>query len=249
MFQVFSREEPHPAFCKARLLCGSRRAAAAGGGRKGRSVGFAALSLCLCCVLFSACERNGASPQAASSAVSSEALSSQQAVSSEAADSQPGAVSSEAEPSSSAASSVLSSSRQPASSILYLNTKYGLRVELPSSWKGYSVLAQTWQAVQVSDPTNEKLFVTGPEIVLRNPKWTKANPYQDIPILIFTIARWKQIEQDSIHIGAAPVGPGKLAGNSKYVFALPARYNFAFPTGYEEVDQLMHSGAVTAVES
>ena len=35
------------------------------------------------------------------------------------------------------------------------------------------------------------------------------------------------------------MGPKELGRNSKYVFALPARYNFAFPTGFEEVEDIL----------
>lgn len=47
------------------------------------------------------------------------------------------------------------------------------------------------------------------------------------------------LEQEDFHIGAAPIGPKELARNSNYVFALPARYNYAFPTGYEEVEKIL----------
>lgn len=205
--------------------------------------------LCTAIFLFSgliaACG-NGlpAPPQASSAAPSSEAASAQissaepessQAVSSEAAVSQTASVSSAAPVSSASASAVV-----------YANAKYGLRVALPAGWKGFTVLTQQWSAFRTSDPTaSDSVF--GPEIALRNPKWTKSKPYQDIPILVFTSAQWKQFEQDKLHIGAAPIGPRKLAANSKYVFALPARYNFAFPAGYEEVERIIDSGAVTAV--
>jgi hypothetical protein len=58
---------------------------------------------------------------------------------------------------------------------------------------------------------------------------------------VFTLSQWDELQQDKFHIGAAPIGPGELGRNSKYVFALPARYNFAFPEGYEEVDQLLQT--------
>jgi len=29
--------------------------------------------------------------------------------------------------------------------------------------------------------------------------------------------------------------------NENYVFTIPARYNFAFPTGYEEVEKILES--------
>ena len=39
--------------------------------------------------------------------------------------------------------------------------------------------------------------------------------------------------------GAAPINPSELGRNKRYVFALPPRYNFAFPTGYEEVEEIL----------
>ncbi|WWS87568.1 hypothetical protein V6B14_18760 [Sporosarcina psychrophila] len=38
---------------------------------------------------------------------------------------------------------------------------------------------------------------------------------------------------------AAPIGPKELNRNEKYVFAIPARYDFAFLTDYEEVEQIL----------
>jgi len=39
--------------------------------------------------------------------------------------------------------------------------------------------------------------------------------------------------------------PTKLGENDHYVFALPARYNYAFPKGWEEVDQIMKSNPLS----
>jgi hypothetical protein len=49
--------------------------------------------------------------------------------------------------------------------------------------------------------------------------------------MIFTIDQWNLIQQEKISVSAAPIGPSKLGQNSKYIFALPARYNFAYETG------------------
>jgi hypothetical protein len=57
--------------------------------------------------------------------------------------------------------------------------------------------------------------------------------------MIFTLAQWNLLQQDKFHIGAAPIGPRELGRNSSYVFALPARYNFAFPDGYKEVEAIL----------
>ena len=53
--------------------------------------------------------------------------------------------------------------------------------------------------------------------------------------MVFTIEQWDQIQRGEWHIGAAPISPLDLGHNSRYVFALPARYNYAFPEGWEEV--------------
>jgi len=47
------------------------------------------------------------------------------------------------------------------------------------------------------------------------------------------------IQKEKIHIGAAPIGPSELGRNKIYVFALPARYNFGFLNGYEEVECIL----------
>jgi hypothetical protein len=52
--------------------------------------------------------------------------------------------------------------------------------------------------------------------------------------MIFTQKQWQELQQDKFHIGAAPIGPSELGRNSRYVFALPARYNYAYPVGYEK---------------
>ena len=234
----------------AKIRLAERRIRPGAGKRREKNAALcAALVLGLCCSLLSACGQKNMTP-ASSSVPASEAPSSQAASSGIAAASSEAAPSSEAEASSAvpaSASSAASSSRTPAGSVVYTNEKYGLRVTLPSDWKGYKVLAQKWSAFKVSDPTAPD-SVFGPEIVIRNPRWTQAKHYQDIPIMIFTPSEWKQLDQDILYIGAAPVGPRELAKNSKYVFALPARYNFEFPEGYEEVDKLIDFGAVTAVE-
>jgi len=82
----------------------------------------------------------------------------------------------------------------------------------------------------------------------RHPEWKADNPRQDIPIMIFTLQQWEALQLEKFHIGAAPIGPKELGRNSKYVFALPARYNFAFPTGYEEVEKIIESQPLKPIE-
>jgi hypothetical protein len=81
----------------------------------------------------------------------------------------------------------------------------------------------------------------GPLILIRHPLWTEKNPRQDIPVMVFTINQWTNMQNDAFHIGAAPINPSELGRNDNYVFALPARYNFAYQTGFEEVDQLIRA--------
>jgi hypothetical protein len=57
--------------------------------------------------------------------------------------------------------------------------------------------------------------------------------------MIFTLEQWSSLEKGEFHIGAAPIGPTILGQNNEYVFALPARYNFAFLEGYEEVENIL----------
>ena len=124
--------------------------------------------------------------------------------------------------------------------IEYKNTQYGFTFSLPLIWQGYSIVEGEWEGealVQGSDVVVEK----GPIILIRNPQWTSANPRQDIPIMIFTISEWDELQQGKFHIGEAPIGPAELGRNSKYAFAIPARYNVAFPPGFEEVEQIFEN--------
>ncbi|MFF2754983.1 hypothetical protein ACFVR1_14685 [Psychrobacillus sp. NPDC058041] len=124
-------------------------------------------------------------------------------------------------------------------SITYKNNEYGFIFKLPKTWENYSIVTDKWEGLAISTSEGEKVVETGPIISLRHPEWTLENPRQDIPIMIFTIEQWNLLQQEKFHIGAAPIGPSELNRNEKYVFALPARYNFAFPTGYEEVEKII----------
>lgn len=123
--------------------------------------------------------------------------------------------------------------------VLYDNKDYGFRVRLPLSWKGYTVLTGQWEGMSIPDRQDEKLAATGPSITIRHPLWTQKDPRQDIPIYIFTPSQWEAMGKEQFHIGAAPMGPTELTSNRDYIFALPARYNYSFPKGYEEVDELL----------
>ncbi len=126
-------------------------------------------------------------------------------------------------------------------SIVYKNTEYGFNFSLPESWKGFTIITDKWEGQAIEGEESGKVVETGPLISIRHPEWTPENPRQDIPIMIFTHNQWSSLQEEEFHIGAAPIGPSELGRNNKYVFALPARYNFAFPTGYEEVDKIIQS--------
>jgi hypothetical protein len=139
------------------------------------------------------------------------------------------------------------SSAAGASSVVYKSTQYGFLLNLPDSWKGYTIVSGKWDGM-AADGSSEKAVETGPIISVRNPKWTSKNPYQDIPVMVFTLKQWGLVQKEKIVIGAAPIGPKELGRNSKYVFALPARYNYAFLTGYEEVEKILDSNSLHTFE-
>lgn len=57
--------------------------------------------------------------------------------------------------------------------------------------------------------------------------------------MIFTLKQWKSLGQGKFSVSAAPFGPGELGRNKKYVFALPARYNYDFLEGWEQVENIL----------
>jgi hypothetical protein len=120
---------------------------------------------------------------------------------------------------------------------LYENAEYGFIFTLPKSWEGYQIVSNSWEGIT----TDQQQMESGPILLIRHPEWTEAKPRQDIPIMIFSLEQWSSLEKGEFHIGAAPVGPTMLGQNNEYVFALPARYNFAFLEGYEEVETILEN--------
>lgn len=138
-------------------------------------------------------------------------------------------------------------SKEPAGpTIQYRNSHYGFCVSLPASWKGYLIVVDHWEGSNTSGPQGYQIVEHGPLISIRHPLWSKENPRQDIPIMVFTRKQWDSLQKDDFHIGAAPIGPNELGRNHKYVLALPARYNFANLPGLEEVDQIVQSKSLRA---
>lgn len=127
-------------------------------------------------------------------------------------------------------------------SISYTNDAYGFTFSLPADWQGYTIVTSTWNGTgDEACPASGCAPVTGPEILIRNPQWTKANPWQDIPILIFTHSEWDAIATTSptLIVSAAPFPPSELGENANYVFALPPRYDYAYPNGWQEVESII----------
>lgn len=122
--------------------------------------------------------------------------------------------------------------------LVYRNDEYGFTFTLPESWKDYTIVIDKWEGFDV-DHQSDVPSQIGPIIKIRNPNWTEQNPYQDIPIMVFTLDQWQEVSNGKLSVSAAPMPPTELGRNSKYVFALPARYNYSYPTGWEEVDQIM----------
>jgi hypothetical protein len=126
-------------------------------------------------------------------------------------------------------------------SITYENTQYGFQFTLPKSWENYTVITDEWKGNRMTDSQGNSVSETGPMLKIRNPLWTTQNQRQDIPIMIFTPAQWDDLQKAELIVGAAPMPPSELGRNAKYVFALPARYNYAFTEGFEEVESIIEN--------
>jgi len=136
----------------------------------------------------------------------------------------------------------------PGPQLEYQNPQYGFGFALPESWKGYTIITTAWQGY-ANGPKGDMTVEKGPLLSIRNPTWTVKQPYQDIPIMVFTLAQWDSLLLGKFYIGAAPINPARLGFNAKYVFAIPARYNYAFPRGFAEVDQILQTNPLRALPS
>lgn len=126
--------------------------------------------------------------------------------------------------------------------IIYRNPHYGFLFNLPSSWKGYRIVTDKWEGHNLDGSRAE----AGSIIIIRSPLWIFQNPRQDIPVMVLTLNQWRKLQNDEFSIGAAPIMPTELGRNSDYVFALPARYNFAFLPGFEEVEEILENKPLQA---
>jgi hypothetical protein len=129
-------------------------------------------------------------------------------------------------------------------SITYTNTEYGFNFTLPAQWQGYSIVTNTWSGNALTNTVAS----SGPKLSIRNPKWTAAAAYEDLPILIFTISQWNSYRAGNFSIGAAPIQASELTRNNRYVFALPARWDFDYSLGYKEAQDIMAGNPVHAFD-
>lgn len=119
--------------------------------------------------------------------------------------------------------------------ITYKNTTYGFDFSLPANWQGYSVIEGSWNGT----PLNNTVEQSGPKLLIRNPKWTAAAPYEDLPILVFTIPQWDAYITEDFSVSAAPILASELGRNNKYVFALPPRWDFDSSLDYKEAQDII----------
>jgi hypothetical protein len=128
-------------------------------------------------------------------------------------------------------------SYSPVSWKTYKNAQYGFQLTFPESWKGYAVDETTWQGNAV-DNFNQKY--SGPESVFKNPQTTPQQPWQDIPIMVFTPEQWQLVLQERLAVSAAPIGPAEVGQNTKYIFATPPRwYGFTNAIGFQEAVEIV----------
>lgn len=130
-------------------------------------------------------------------------------------------------------------------SFVYRNDEYGFTFTLPENWKGYSIQNDIWNGSSLIDGKED---TSGPIIYIRHPLWTEDEPRQDIPVMVFTKEQWQGLQNEEFSVSAAPIPPSKLGENSTYVFALPARYNYSFLTGYEEVEKILETNPLQGFE-
>ena len=122
--------------------------------------------------------------------------------------------------------------------VVYSNAEFGFDFSMPDSWKGYSVVNSMWEGnpLKVTSTKQE-----GPKLLIRNPKWTAATPYEDIPVMIFTLKQWVSYNAEDFSVSAAPIRASEFGRNNTYVFALPPRWDFDYSQGYEEAQNIIKS--------
>jgi hypothetical protein len=119
---------------------------------------------------------------------------------------------------------------------------YGFCFSLPDDWRGFSVVQEQWKGYALCSK-GSCVVTQGPQITIQNPNGPPRS-HEDIPIMAFTLKQWKSLGEFTV--SAAPVPPRELGRNQRYVFALPARYNYDFLDGWEEVDSILKAHSLHA---
>ena len=122
--------------------------------------------------------------------------------------------------------------------VVYVNKEFGFRLNLPQDWKEFSVIQEQWSGKALKPSVHDQV---GPQFRIRHPKYTAAQPYEDIPIMVFTRKQWLEIREETLGVSAAPFPPSEIARNSRYVFATPPRFYYDFAKGYEDVLHILSS--------
>lgn len=122
--------------------------------------------------------------------------------------------------------------------VRYRNKTYGFEIPLLASWSGYRVQIEPYHGTDVA--TGEQQNGIGTLITLHHPLDGQPEDRADMPVMVFEHRVWERIMSGGISLGAAPIPPTELGRNARYVFALPARYNYDFKPGWEDVDKVIH---------
>jgi len=134
----------------------------------------------------------------------------------------------------------LSISQKQTASIIYKNDKYGFQITLPIKWASYTIVEQTWDGHEID---NYQKIYTGPELLIKNPTLATENKFQGIPVMVFTPGQWSLVSGNNptVAVSAAPIGPGKIGENLKYIFATPPRYiGFADDLSLEQYNEVQN---------
>lgn len=125
----------------------------------------------------------------------------------------------------------------------YRNDQFGFSVQLPESWQGYTInhIKEDIYDATGKVKTNNGVVDSFQIIEIHHPLEAPDNPRGVMLIMVFTPTQWDNIIKEEWSVGAAPIPPSILGQNSQYILALPARYNYDFKPGWEEVDQLVHT--------
>ena len=121
--------------------------------------------------------------------------------------------------------SVETASQPSGLALRYHNAQYGLRFFLPAEWQGYLPIIQSWDAALWSADHQTVIGVErGAVVVLRNPRWRPEDPYQDVPIMVFTRRQWDALKKRVFFPYAGGV-ISEFYHTESYVFGIYSRYN------------------------